>query len=259
MKYTFSDLVDILKTLRSEQGCPWDKAQDTRSLLPYLIEETYEYIDAAQKGEKEHMQEELGDVLLQIVFHAQICKEEGAFDIDGVVQGIVEKMIRRHPHVFGSTTAEDADAVHKQWEAIKAKEKNNLKFSDSSMDKVPKGLPPLSRAQELQRRAAKVGFDWHDSKDSIDKVHEEFMEFAKEKQVLSSVSQERLEEEFGDILFSLINYGRHCGLNAATALASANGKFETRFRKMEEISSRKDFKGMEDSALLELWQKAKGC
>lgn len=260
MKYSFDDLVKILEMLRSENGCPWDKAQNTRSLLPYLIEESYEFIDAAQKGSYENMQEELGDVLLQVVFHAEVCKEKGIFNIQDVIQGICEKMVRRHPHVFGNAVATDSSAVSKQWEAIKAEEKAKTgNVVQSAMDKVPKGLPSLFRAQELQRRAAKSGFDWQHAKDSIEKVLEEFREFAEEKQVAPFPSKERLEEELGDIIFSLTNYARHCGLNVDTALARSNAKFEKRFRTMENMARNQELKKLPDSELLSLWKKAKEC
>ena len=258
MKYSFDDLVNILKTLRSEHGCPWDKAQNVSTLLPYLIEETYEYIEAAQNSDIKHMQEELGDVLLQVVFHAQVCKEEGAFDINDVIQGISEKMIRRHPHVFGNANAEDSSAVRKQWDEIKAEENKGRLKDPSAMAKVPKGFPPLSKAQELQRRATKVGFDWKHAEDSFEKVVEEFKEFEKERQATDFPDKNRLEEEFGDILFSLINYGRHCGLNAALALSKANNKFEKRFRKMEVLAETSNLKDKTETEVLSLWEKAKG-
>ena len=184
--------------------------------------------------------------------------KEGAFDINDVIQGISEKMIRRHPHVFGNANAEDSSAVRKQWDEIKAEENKGQLKDPSAMAKVPKGFPPLSKAQELQRRATKVGFDWKHAEDSFEKVVEEFKEFEKERQATDFPDKNRLEEEFGDILFSLINYGRHCGLNAALALSKANNKFEKRFRKMEVLAETSNFKDKTETEVLSLWEKAKG-
>lgn len=281
MKYSFDDLVKIMNTLRSENGCPWDREQDTRSLLPYLIEEACEFIDAAQAGDKVHQCEELGDVLFQIVFHSQVAREKGDYTIDDVVQGICEKMIRRHPHVFGDSQVDNAAAVTRRWEQIKAQEKNNLAMQNASaMDKVSKSMPALARAQEVQRRAAKVGFDWKKSEDSYEKVLEEFKEFreeltayrehesacasrakTKEECAVKQHDLDRLEDEFGDMLFSMVNLARHTGLNAATALLRASSKFENRFRKMEHLAGG-SIKDKSESEMLELWQQAKlasGC
>ncbi len=262
MKYTFQDLLNIMDTLRSPEGCPWDREQTHQSLLPYLVEESHEYIDAAQANDKVHMAEELGDVLFQVVFHSQVAKENGDFSIDDVVQGICEKMIRRHPHVFGDAKADDSKGVVRQWERIKAQEKNNLPMAGkSAMDKVSKSLPTLARAQEIQRRAAKVGFDWVEAEPVFDKAIEEFSEFRAEMQVVSPENRnmDRLEDEFGDIMFSLVNVARHCGFNAALALERANSKFERRFRKVEELSRAegKEMGGQTPERLQELWIIAK--
>lgn len=251
-----------MDTLRSPEGCPWDREQTHQSLLPYLVEESHEYIDAAQANDKVHMAEELGDVLFQVVFHSQVAKENGDFSIDDVVQGICEKMIRRHPHVFGDAKADDSKGVVRQWERIKAQEKNNLPMAGkSAMDKVSKSLPTLARAQEIQRRAAKVGFDWVEAEPVFDKAIEEFSEFRAEMQVVSPENRnmDRLEDEFGDIMFSLVNVARHCGFNAALALERANSKFERRFRKVEELSRAegKEMGGQTPERLQELWIIAK--
>lgn len=262
MKYSFDDLVKILERLRAPNGCPWDRAQDTRSLLPYLVEESSEFIDAAQDGDKDHMCEELGDVLLQVVFHAQVCKEQGDFNIDGVVQGICEKMIRRHPHVFGDAKADTAADVSRRWERIKASEKNNQKTAGCSvMDKVSKSMPTLARAQDIIRRAEKVGFNWSDSEPVFEKAQEEFTEFRTEMQAITkeNPNYDRLEDEFGDILFSLVNVARHVGINANTALQRANSKFEKRFRiveaKVKEQGKTMPEVGLE--GLQKLWKEAK--
>lgn len=262
MKYSFEDLVKIMATLRSPEGCPWDRKQTHQSLLPYLVEESHEYIDAAQANDKPHMAEELGDVLFQVVFHSQVAKENGDFSIDDVVQGICEKMIRRHPHVFGEAKVDDSNGVRRQWERIKAQEKNNLQMAGkSAMDKVSRSMPTLARAQEIQRRAAKVGFDWVEAGPVFDKAVEEFSEFRAEMQAASPENNnvERMEDEFGDIMFSLVNVARHCGFNAALALERANSKFEKRFRIVEELARAEGKEMSEESPerLQELWRKAK--
>ena len=234
-----------MQKLRSLEGCPWDREQNFNTLLPYLLEESYEYIDAVQSGDAKHMAEELGDLLLQIVFHAQIAKEEGKFTIDDVIKEICEKMTRRHPHVFGN---ENVANVLEKWEQIKDSEKKEKR---SAMDKVPCSMVALSRAQELSRRAAKVGFDWSDSKPVLEKVKEEIGEF----EATQSGSPEA-EEEFGDILFALVNLARHKGINAEIALTKANAKFETRFRKVETLAGGRP----QDFTLEELdgfWNEAK--
>jgi tetrapyrrole methylase family protein/MazG family protein len=230
--------------------------------LPYLVEESHEYIDAAQADDKVHMAEELGDVLFQVVFHSQVAKENGDFSIDDVVQGICEKMIRRHPHVFGDAKVDDSKGVVRQWERIKAQEKNNLPMAGkSAMDKVSKSLPTLARAQELQRRAAKVCFDWTEAEPVFDKAVEEFSEFRAEMQAASPENRniERMEDEFGDIMFSLVNVARHCGFNAALALERANSKFERRFRVVEQMArdQGKEMKDIGLEGLQELWKIAK--
>lgn len=271
MTYTFEDLVKIMATLRSENGCPWDRKQTHQSLLPYLVEESHEFIDAAQANDKVHMAEELGDVLFQVVFHAQVAKDNGNFSIDDVVQGICEKMIRRHPHVFGDVKVENENefldannpnGLRSRWETIKAAEKNNQDMvGKSAMDKVSKSMPTLARAQEIQRRAAKVGFDWIEAEPVFNKAVEEFSEFRSEMQAASAENPnvDRMEDEFGDILFSLVNVARHCGFNAALALERANSKFEKRFRIVEQLARAegKEMKEETPECLQELWREAK--
>lgn len=262
MKYTFKDLADIMARLRGPDGCPWDKKQDTHSLLPYLVEEAYEFIDAAQAHDKEHMCEELGDVLLQVFFHAQVASEQGFFDVDDVVHGICEKMIRRHPHVFGDANADTPDAVSRQWDRIKAKEKNNLKMADASiMDKVSKNMPPLARSQDIIRRVARVGFDWESAEPVFDKAQEEFSEFRAEMKAATeeNLNIDRMEDEFGDIMFSLVNVARHCGFNASIALQRANTKFEKRFREVERLVKERgcEIKDVGLEGLQQLWKEAK--
>jgi MazG family protein len=240
-----------MQRLRSAEGCPWDKEQSFNSLLPYLLEESYEYIDAAQSGNAKQMAEELGDVLLQVVFHSQIAKEEGKFTIDDVITSICEKMTRRHPHVFQSQPTQSqptTQSVLTKWEEIKNNEKNENR---SAMHKVPRSMVALSRAQELSRRAAKVGFDWKDSKPVLEKVKEEIGEFE-----ATTHGSLEAEEEFGDILFALVNLARHKGINAETALTRANTKFETRFKQVEKMANNRP----QDFTLEELdkfWNDAK--
>jgi tetrapyrrole methylase family protein/MazG family protein len=262
MKYKFEDLVDILKRLRAEDGCPWDRVQDTHSLLPYLVEESSEFIDAALDGDKAHMCEELGDVLLQVVFHSQVCKESGDFNIDDVVQGICEKMIRRHPHVFGDAHADTASDVSRRWEKIKAQEATHRNDADKSvMDKVSKSMPTLARTQDIIRRVAKVGFDWGEPGPVFDKAQEEFNEFRAEMEKVTpeNANIDHLEEEFGDIMFSLVNVARHCGFNADVALRGANAKFDKRFREVERLAQGegKPLKDIGLEGLQKLWKQAK--
>ena len=262
MKYKFEDLVDILKCLRAEDGCPWDRAQDTHTLLPYLVEESSEFIDAALDEDKAHMCEELGDVLLQVVFHSQVCKESGDFNIDDVVQGICEKMVRRHPHVFGDAHVDTASDVSRRWEKIKAQEATHRNDANKSvMDKVSKSMPTLARTQDIFRRVAKVGFDWGEPGPVFDKAQEEFNEFRAEMEKISpeDANIDHLEEEFGDIMFSLVNVARHCGFNADVALRRANAKFDKRFREVERLAQGegKPLKDIGLEGLQKLWKKAK--
>ena len=262
MKYKFEDLVDILKCLRAEDGCPWDRAQDTHTLLPYLVEESSEFIDAALDEDKAHMCEELGDVLLQVVFHSQVCKESGDFNIDDVVQGICKKMVRRHPHVFGDAHVDTASDVSRRWEKIKAQEATHRNDANKSvMDKVSKSMPTLARTQDIIRRVAKVGFDWGEPGPVFDKAQEEFNEFRAEMEKISpeDANIDHLEEEFGDIMFSLVNVARHCGFNADVALRRANAKFDKRFREVERLAQGegKPLKDIGLEGLQKLWKKAK--
>ncbi len=248
-----------MERLRAPGGCPWDREQNTQSLLPYLIEESCEFIDAAQTGEAVPMCEELGDVLLQVVFHSEVCREQGQFTIDDVIRGICEKMVRRHPHVFGEVQADTSEAVLRNWEKIKTAEKKEA--PKSAMDKVSKSLPGLARAHEMQRRAAKVGFDWKASAPVLEKVREELNEMCAELETLQKnpAGKDALEMEFGDVLFSLVNLSRHLGLNAETALMRSSAKFDKRFRRVETLALEKG-KPLQDMTLAEmdeLWNLAK--
>ncbi|MCA9436641.1 MAG: nucleoside triphosphate pyrophosphohydrolase, partial [Candidatus Omnitrophica bacterium] len=223
----FERLCEIMRTLRGPGGCPWDREQTHSSLTRYLIEEAYEVADAVEEKDDEELKKELGDVLLQVVFHSEIAEGEGRFDIQGVIDSINEKMIRRHPHVFGDTTAEDSEAVLAQWHEIKQKERGE---QASILDGVPRSLPALSRAETIQKRAARVGFDWSDEREIRHKVHEELDELA---EALEKGEEASVQEEFGDLLFALVNWARFNDIDSEQALDRCNQKFLNRFRFIE--------------------------
>lgn len=219
--------------LRQPDGCPWDRAQDHRSLREYLLEETHEVLEALDAGCDRKLAEELGDLLLQIVFHAQIGADRGAFDLDTVCQSISDKLVSRHPHVFGDLAPIDAaDGVPEVWEARKRTEAGHAE-RDSQMDGVPRGLPALARSLKLQRRAARVGFDWPDQEARLDKIREELAELTEAR---ATATPELVADEFGDLLFMVVNVGRGLELNAEDCLRAANAKFERRFRAMEQAA-----------------------
>ena len=224
----FASLCDIVAKLRAPDGCPWDREQTNESLVPALIEEAYETAEAARAQDDAHFREELGDLLLLVVMHAQIAHETGRFGIETVISQVSDKLIRRHPHVFGSSEARDAGAVLKQWEAIKREEKNaDLHYLAS----LPKALPALVRAQKAQSKAARVNFDWTALRDVIAKVDEEFRET---KEAIQSERQEMIEDEIGDLLFAVVNLARKCKIDAENALQSATDKFVARFNRLED-------------------------
>ena len=224
----FAKLCDIVGKLRSPGGCPWDREQTNESLLPALIEEAYETAEAARAQDDAHFREELGDLLLLVVMHAQIARETGRFDIEQVIEHVSEKLIRRHPHVFGTSEASDAGAVLKQWEAIKREEKKaDLHYLAS----VPKALPALVRAQKAQCKAARVNFDWTALRDVMAKVDEELRET---KEAIQSGKQEMIEDEIGDLLFAVVNLTRKSKVDAESALQSATNKFIARFNRLED-------------------------
>ena len=225
-------LIEIMAKLRDPSGgCPWDLEQDFRSIAPYTLEEAYEVADAIERGDLVGLREELGDLLLQVVFHAQMAREEGAFDFDDVVEGICDKLVRRHPHVFGDSPVESAAAQTEAWERIKAGEKAR-RGHDGVLDDVPVGLPALTRAFKLGRRAARVGFDWPDATGPRRKVDEEIAEL--DAAVAGAGERSGIEEEFGDLLFALVNYARHLGIDPESALRHSNEKFLRRFRHVED-------------------------
>ena len=244
-------LKQIVERLRSPDGCPWDREQTHESLKPHVIEECYELIDAIDEKDDQGMQEELGDLLLQVVLHAQMASEEGRFDFDAVADVISEKLIRRHPHVFGDTKLVTSDAVLKQWDAIKRREKTNRA---SALDGVPRGLPALAKAQKTQSKAARVGFDWADAVGSLQKVNEEI------KELQQADTSEKLAEELGDLLFSIVNFARKSKLDAEGLLQAATGKFSERFRKMEALAESRglNFSSLTLSEMDKLWDEVKG-
>lgn len=224
----FGKLCEIVAKLRAPGGCPWDREQTNESLLPATIEEAYEVAEAARAKNDSHFCEELGDFLLLAVMHAEIAREANRFNIDDVIREVTEKLIRRHPHVFGESNAKDSGAVLKQWEAIKRAEKK----SDSHyLASLPKALPALQRAQKAQSKVARVNFDWTELRDVIAKVEEELAEL---KQAIKSTDHRAIEDEVGDLLFAVVNLARKCQLDAETTLQAATDKFVRRFNLLED-------------------------
>lgn len=247
-------LLSIMARLRApDGGCPWDMEQDFRSIAPYTIEEAYEVADAIESGDRTALKNELGDLLLQVVFHAQMAQEEGSFDFESVAEGICHKMIDRHPHVFGDATIETAKAQTENWETLKALERKQ-KMATSILADVPLALPALMRAEKLQKRAARVGFDWPDVSFVYDKIAEELAEVKEAEGDPAHVA-----EEIGDVLFVMANLARHYGVDPETALRGANHKFERRFAYIEQQLAAQG-RACEDSTLEEmdaLWNEAK--
>ncbi len=243
----------IVSLLRSPGGCPWDREQTHESLRAGLLEEACEVIDAIGRADDEHMREELGDLLLQVVFHTDLARERGAFDLDDAAHHVCEKLIRRHPHVFGAADASDTTAVLRQWEQIKREEKGD---GASVLDGIPRALPALIRAENVQKKAARVGFDWPDEAGVIDKFREELAELAVE---ISSGDRKRLEHEVGDLLFTAVNLARKLGVEAELCLEDATQRFIARFRDMERTTAA-DNRKLEDLAPAELeahWEQSK--
>lgn len=249
-------LIEVMRRLRSpEGGCPWDLEQTFRTIAPYTIEEAHEVADAIERNDMQDLRSELGDLLFQVVFHAQLANEIDAFDFEQVAESISDKLIRRHPHVFGDHADLDADAQTDLWETIKAEERKSA-GATSHLDDVPGALPALSRAVKLQKRAARAGFDWPDARPIIDKAREELAELEQE---LLAADEDRLEDELGDVLFVVANIARKLKLDPDAALRRANYKFEQRFRGMESLAERQNCR-IEDFPLAEqeaLWQQVK--
>ncbi len=250
----FLKLVGIMARLRAEGGCEWDRAQTHASLRQYLLEEAHEVLDAIVLKDPSLLREELGDLLLQILFHAQIAKEAGDFDIGDVIASITEKMVRRHPHVFSGATADTPEAVSLQWDHIKRTIEN--RNHPSLVGGVPKTFPSLLRAAKITKKAARVGFDWETTSQVLAKVDEELAEL---KQAVSRGRQEELEHELGDVLFSLVNLARFLKVNPEVALQSANARFERRFAAMEKIAkeSGHSIEGADLATLDKFWELAK--
>ena len=255
-------LAAIMAKLRSDQGCPWDREQNHQSLKPCVIEETYEVVEAIDSGRPDKLCEELGDLLLQIVFHAQLAAEAGQFKLEDVIKGIIDKLIRRHPHVFGNAKVTSVSGVIENWDRIKKSEAPGER--KSVLDGVPKDLPALMKAEKLQSKAAKVGFDWGDLEGPLNKVKEELGEFEELVQpgnlpTPHSQQWDRLEEEFGDILFALVNVGRFMKINPELALLKTNQKFVKRFQYIENKASKggKELTEMTLDEMDLLWEEAK--
>jgi MazG family protein len=225
----FQQLCDIVAQLRAPGGCPWDREQTHASILPQLVEETYELVGAVQANDTANFREELGDLLLHIVMHAEMAREAGTFSINDVVAEISEKLIRRHPHVFAESDAKDTSAVLKQWEAIKREEKKNT--HEHYLDSLPVALPALMRAQKAQKKAARVNFDWEHLKDVVAKVDEEVVEM---KAAMADGDDAAIEDEIGDLLFAVVNLARKTGLDAEGTLQKATDKFVARFNRVEQ-------------------------
>jgi tetrapyrrole methylase family protein/MazG family protein len=234
------DLVRVVARLRAPDGCPWDRAQTHRTLRRHLLDESYELLDAIEDGEQARLKEELGDVLLQAVFHSQMAADDGEFDVDDVAEVTVEKLIRRHPHVFGEVVARTPDQVYSNWERIKASEKGAGQRIDSE---IPRVLPALLGAQKVQRRAAGRGFDWAELAGAVDKVREELAELeeaarAREGDDREGTAKDALEDEVGDVLFAVTALARKLGVDAETALRSTTRRFVDRFEVMDEAASK---------------------
>lgn len=224
---------EIIAKLRDPNGgCPWDLEQTYQTMPPHILEEAYEVVEAINQDDRKELKEELGDLLMQVVFLSQLAQEEGAFTLDDVIDGITDKIIRRHPHVFGEIKAENSDEVLKNWENIKQQERYQ-KEQFSILDNVPIALPSLLRAAKLQKRCAKVGFDWSELEPTIQKVEEELQE-VRDEILKQPQNPQAIEEEIGDLLFATVNVARHLKLNPEEALRKANLKFERRFRQIEQ-------------------------
>ena len=253
-------LVEIMATLRNPNGgCPWDVEQTFATIAPHTIEEAYEVADAIEQNDMDSLKDELGDLLFQSVFHAQMAKELNEFSFDDVVNGVIDKMIRRHPHVFGDQSIKTADEQTASWEDIKATERATKSGAadESALAGLTNGLPALIRAEKLQKRAARVGFDWPEVAPVFDKLREETAELQVE--IDTDGGEARLTDELGDLLFVCVNLARKLNIDAETALRGANSKFETRFRHMEGAlkGTGRGLKGMELDAMEEAWQGTK--
>jgi nucleoside triphosphate diphosphatase len=251
-------LIDLMARLRDpENGCPWDQKQTFATIAPYTIEEAYEVADAIGKGDPEQIRDELGDLLFQVVFHARMAEERGWFDFAQVAGSIHDKLVRRHPHVFGGKTVANEAELSRSWEEQKARERGNV----SALEDVPRGLPALVRAAKLGKRAGRVGFDWPDARGVRDKVLEELQEVDAALAASGGSGTPAVVEEMGDLLFAVANWSRHLKFDAEEALRAANSKFERRFRAMETLARARGvaLEGLSAEEWERLWQEAKNC
>ena len=238
------ELMDVVDRLRSEQGCPWDRQQTAQSLLPYLLEETYEVMESVTADDAAALREELGDLLLHVVFQGSLASEAGQFTLADSIRAVIHKLVRRHPHVFGERPVADTTVIRQRWEAAKRREKGRT----SILDGVPRTLPALNRARRLQEKASSVGFDWQQVNDVWAKVAEEMGEL---REACSNGDSDAMQEEFGDVLFSLVNLGRFLRLSGEDALRQSIGKFEQRFRGIEQELAQRG-RRIEDATLDEM-------
>ncbi|HTV69172.1 MAG TPA: nucleoside triphosphate pyrophosphohydrolase [Rhizobiaceae bacterium] len=264
-----SRLIEIMAALRTPvTGCPWDLEQNFSTIAPYTLEEAYEVADAISRNDLADLKDELGDLLLQVVFHARMAEEQGAFAFGDVVEAITKKMIRRHPHVFGDADARAAGSAKGMWDRIKAEEKTEKRqerlarglepedHGKGFLDGVPVSHPALTRALKLQEKAAKVGFDWKEAKPILDKIEEEIGEL---RAAMENDDLAEMQDEFGDVLFALVNFGRHLKIDAETALRGTNEKFRSRFHQVEQalVERGDSLEGASLEEMEELWQAAK--
>ena len=249
-KYDAEDLLNIMELLRAPDGCPWDRVQTHQSIRANMLEEAYEAADAIDRMDMDNLKEELGDVLLQVVFHASLARQAGAFTFDDVVDGICKKLVYRHPHVFGTARAGDPEGALSAWDAKKRTEKGQTTTGDA-MDSVARALPALTRASKLQNKAARAGFDWKDVSPALDKLSEELEELKEAVRENSNV-----EEELGDLLFAAVKVGRFVGVDGESALQKACEKFIRRFRAVERLAGGA-LDGLDVPALEALWRRAK--
>lgn len=247
----FQKLVEVMEKLRSQEGCPWDREQTHQSIASNLIEEAYEVVDAIKAGDDVSLKEELGDLLLQVVFHSQIARERGAFDIKDVLKGIVTKLIERHPHVFGDKSLKTSKEVIEQWEQLKRREKDN-----NYLESIPATMPALLFALNLQKKAARLGFDWKEVEGIFKKLEEDIGEV---KQAIEKVPYEKLEEEIGDLLFSVVNLARYLGVDPEQALKKVSFKFKERVKWIVEVAEQRGINISELSLeeLDHLWEEIK--
>ncbi len=249
-------LLEVMQSLRDPQdGCPWDLKQNFATIAPYTVEEAYEVADAIERDDMNDLRDELGDLLFQVVFHARMAEEQGYFDFGDVVEGISDKMIRRHPHVFGSKAERASGAQEGSWERIKEQERSDSDDS-SALAGVARAIPALTRADKLGKRASRVGFDWPDRRGVREKINEELAEL---EEAVGTREKDRIEDEFGDILFAVVNMARHLDIDPEKALTSTNRKFERRFRDMESeiVSSGKRIRDFNLETLDTYWRAAK--